>query len=220
MEATPLSGHSLVWYGTDASGGNGATDAPTPDTQASGETTYYVSQVNDVTGCESDRATIVVSIKPQPDQPVIIAEEQSKGVFLLTSSSDTGNQWFFNDAMLSGETTNTLEVSDFGMYTVQVTRDGCVSERSEAFELLPLSLVDTDQEIKIWPNPSKDVVTIDFKTSTKRSVKLLNLNGKVMNAVSSDDFHIEMNVENLPSGVYLIKVQNATNAWTMKMIKM
>lgn len=53
------SGQNLKWY-TGSSGGTASTVPPTPPTSASGTTAYYVSQT--VNGCESNRATLTVTV--------------------------------------------------------------------------------------------------------------------------------------------------------------
>jgi hypothetical protein len=59
--ASPLSatGVSILWYNV-ATGGTGSSSAPTPSTSAVGGFNFYVSQ--SVSGCESQRATIVVNV--------------------------------------------------------------------------------------------------------------------------------------------------------------
>ncbi|MCA0350330.1 MAG: gliding motility-associated C-terminal domain-containing protein, partial [Bacteroidetes bacterium] len=64
LMATPSTGGTLNWYGTNATGGTASATAPTPSTAALGSTTYYVSQT--VGGCESTRAAIVVIVTNQP----------------------------------------------------------------------------------------------------------------------------------------------------------
>ena len=65
LEATATSGEdaseswTLRWYDAD---GNVLASAPTPDVTTAGETTYYVSQVSDVTGAESGRVPVKVSV--------------------------------------------------------------------------------------------------------------------------------------------------------------
>ena len=63
--ATALSatGSSLLWY-TTSTGGTGVTTAPTPNTSTAGTTDYYVSQT--ITGCESPRAAIAVTVNALP----------------------------------------------------------------------------------------------------------------------------------------------------------
>jgi hypothetical protein len=53
-------GSNLVWY-TTATGGTGATTAPTPDTTNPGNTSYWVASTN-ANGCESARTEIVVTV--------------------------------------------------------------------------------------------------------------------------------------------------------------
>jgi gliding motility-associated-like protein len=62
LSATAASGATLIWYGTAASGGVASSTAPIPSTTTVGETKYYVSQSDDVTGEESLRAEIVVNV--------------------------------------------------------------------------------------------------------------------------------------------------------------
>ncbi len=60
LTATALSGATLNWYGTNATGGTASTIAPTPSTATVGTTTYYVSQT--VGLCESPRKAINVIV--------------------------------------------------------------------------------------------------------------------------------------------------------------
>ena len=68
IAAPPLSsnvtGTGTLTYYTTATGGTGTTVAPTPSTTTLGTTTYYISQV--VTGCESPRAALNITIAPPP----------------------------------------------------------------------------------------------------------------------------------------------------------
>lgn len=61
LTASVSPGHQLQWF-TTATGGTGNTTLPTPNTSTVGTTTYYISQVNTTTGCESDRAVIIVNV--------------------------------------------------------------------------------------------------------------------------------------------------------------
>ncbi len=64
------SGTNLLWY-TSASGGTGNSSAPIPSTTTTGNTTYYASQT--VSGCESPRSALVVTINPTPATPVVVS---------------------------------------------------------------------------------------------------------------------------------------------------
>jgi gliding motility-associated-like protein len=59
LTATALANHTLRWYAT-STGGMPITTAPIPSTVLDGTVYYYVSQINDATGCEGARARISV----------------------------------------------------------------------------------------------------------------------------------------------------------------
>lgn len=62
IASTTDSSASLIWYGTNATGGIGSLTAPQPSTSQSGAFTYYVAQK--VGACESERLGISVQINP------------------------------------------------------------------------------------------------------------------------------------------------------------
>ncbi len=88
LTATPSSGGSLNWYGTNATGGSANGNAPIPSTANDGETTYYVSQ--SVNGCESDRSSIKVTVRATPLPVADALKEFCQGVNAeaLTASGD------------------------------------------------------------------------------------------------------------------------------------
>jgi len=66
--ALTATGTALKWY-TVATAGTALTAAPVPTTTAAGTTTYYVSQT--VSGSESPRASIAVTVNATPAAPVV-----------------------------------------------------------------------------------------------------------------------------------------------------
>jgi large repetitive protein len=84
LTANATAGNTLQWY-TTPTGGSGSTTAPTPVTTTAGSTSYYVSQKNDVTGCEGNRAVIVVNVGAVP------AITNASGTNPATCASSTGS---------------------------------------------------------------------------------------------------------------------------------
>lgn len=62
------SGQNIRWFSTPT-GGTGSSTAPTPGTLVPGTFFFYTSQT--VSGCESDRRTIRVIVKPKPEPPKV-----------------------------------------------------------------------------------------------------------------------------------------------------
>jgi|GEM_PF-666129 len=67
---TPLVGHSLRWWGAQATGGNWTSVSQPANASAIGTSNYYVSQVRQSNGCESRRAAIPVTIHPNPSAAI------------------------------------------------------------------------------------------------------------------------------------------------------
>jgi gliding motility-associated-like protein len=103
LTATALAGHTLQWY-TVASGGTASTTAPTPSTVNTGTITFYVSQKNNTTICESPRTAITVTINPSlaiTAQPLATAQTYCiNGTPIDLSVTATGSgttyQWYSN----------------------------------------------------------------------------------------------------------------------------
>ncbi|HRN90893.1 MAG TPA: PKD domain-containing protein [Ferruginibacter sp.] len=115
LTATATGSNTLLWY-TTASGGTGSTTAPTPSTATAGATTYYVSQLNSTTSCESVRSALLVSVF---QSPVITA---------ATGSNPTQCAAANGSIALSGLTPNTSYTVSYtsasGTNTVTLTSNG------------------------------------------------------------------------------------------------
>ncbi|WP_338874213.1 T9SS type A sorting domain-containing protein [Spirosoma sp. SC4-14] len=134
LTATPDNSGTLKWWGTSPSGGSYSTTPTVPSTNASAN--YYVSQV--INGCESDRAVIAVTVKPQPNAPGTSPLEfcQNSSVPTLTASFATSAtpNWYGTNATggTASTTPPTLQSSTPGQttYYVAQTVDGCQSTRA------------------------------------------------------------------------------------------
>lgn len=122
---------TLRWYGTSASGGTALPMAPTPSDTATGQVTYYVSQVLD--GCESPRAALTVQVSRTPGQPSISPPTycQNAGSQPLTAqTTDNGTRlnWFDqNGTALGGAPTPSTSTPGTLTYRVSQSSDaGCV----------------------------------------------------------------------------------------------
>jgi hypothetical protein len=109
LTATAKSGFALVWYGTDATGGTATSTAPVPSTTSVGTTDYFVSQKNTLTGCESPRAKIMVTINETPAAPAVSSASfcQSATATSLTATAGAGNTLLWYDTNATGGTSST-----------------------------------------------------------------------------------------------------------------
>ncbi|MUP44302.1 T9SS type A sorting domain-containing protein [Gramella sp. BOM4] len=144
-EAVPLvatsseNGATFTWYDADE---NELTEAPTPETNAVGTTTYFVTQKD--TYCESDKVEITVQINDLPAPPPLTSEEQlvnfcqgevTTALSATSSGSEYSIKWYGpNDPELALSEAPQPPTNNFGTYSYWVSQtDGntCESEKVE-----------------------------------------------------------------------------------------
>ena len=69
LTASTVTGATLNWYGTNATGGTASATATIPSASTIGNTVYYVSQ--SLGTCEGPRTAITVSVNATPNAPVV-----------------------------------------------------------------------------------------------------------------------------------------------------
>jgi gliding motility-associated-like protein len=113
LSAIPLSGHSLIWYNSDGSLVNGDGTAPTPSTSVSnlGITNYFVSQINDVTGCESPTLNIqIIVLGVGVSNDTLICQTDTAKLMVNTFGASGGStSWTY--LWSTGQTTSTINVN-------------------------------------------------------------------------------------------------------------
>lgn len=118
-------GENLLWYAS-AFGGTGSLSAIIPDTETPGTYTYYVSQT--INNIESERAEIIVEIKPRPVPPVLT----HIGTQLFSNFVGT-NQWYDNGQEILESNNQSYQPVATGFYFVKASENECYSELSDTF---------------------------------------------------------------------------------------
>ncbi len=73
------------------------------------------------------------------------------------------------------------------------------------------------ETLKLFPNPVEDVLNISFRNGTLDSVKIIDLNGKIVFEKSNQLEQLQL--EDLASGVYLIQIKTNTGSVSKKIVK-
>ena len=221
LSATALTGNTLNWYGTNATGGTAATASPTVSNATAGVTDYYVSQVTTATGCEGPRAKLTYTINETPAKPTITKDINNN----LVSSSTYNNSWY-KDATLLSDTTQQIKPSSSGNYYVKVTKNGCSSPLSDANAYVVTAIINysNDESIKIYPNPVRQQLKIDFKINGQTQLKLTmyDLNGKLVfskEKIANGDL---IDLSSISTGNYFIRLiyANGKILFTDKVMKL
>jgi len=114
-----------------------------------------------------------------------------------------------------------LKPSDSGSYYWAVTNPSvpALTLYSKIINLLVLS--ERITEIKMYPNPVKDRLTIDFNdefTGLSR-IEILNFKGELLIREFTDDKSHQVDLRHLPKGIYLIRIQTDYYYHTQVIVK-
>lgn len=168
---------------------------------------FYTIEVTDPNGCKSSSATPVsITLPPTP------TITNNSGI--LTSSSSTGNQWYFNGSLLASQTSQSLSPTQSGDYYVIVTDgNGCSSQSTTVNFTFTGIDNNTNTSFSIYPNPTNGLFMLSFYTNSEKSVTIscTNLLGQtVFNKqleVVNGQQNIELNLSSMSKGIYLVRLE-------------
>lgn len=161
VQAAPLeptgiaSGHTVSWYTVNPGGTAFLVAATyTPETNVVGEKTYYVSQTNPSTGCESKRDSSLVKVNPTPSlpgiNPLTYCEGDSPNA--LTATKDDGNtlNWYYGGTSHATPPSVNTDMAGLTMFYVSQTIPGTGCESGMA--QIPVT---------VNPKPVATVITVN-----------------------------------------------------------
>jgi hypothetical protein len=201
-----ITGNSVNW---------GSTNDPNPYYYF-----FYNMKVSTLAGCVSDKATIVATTAAAPTI--------TKVADSLSSSSLTGNQWYFNDAPIAGEVGQKTKLRQSGAYKVVVTdATGCTQSSNiinHVVTALPPEVVAKEIKLSVSPNPNNGKFNVHFEVKTKAdlTVDLLTSSGQKVFTQSVPGFNgvynREINIGKPSAAYYLLKIEHNKKTYTQKVI--
>lgn len=85
--------------------------------------------------------------------------------------------------------------------------------------LVGLKQADFSHEVRISPNPAADVLRIQTETMFE-AIRIFNTDGRLIFVASKPAQALEIPVENLTSGVYIVRFEKSGEAWATRFVKM
>ncbi|MCX6311619.1 MAG: T9SS type A sorting domain-containing protein [Bacteroidetes bacterium] len=167
--------------------------------------TTYIVYGTDGNGCMGSD-TVAVSLFPLPSVPII-----SRNIAVLTSTSATTYQWYFNSVLIPGATSQSYTPTQNGSYYVVTTdANGC-----QAFSS-PYTMVDVGMNelsssnlINLFPNPNNGIFTAEFdQKGMSATIEIYNVAGQKVfakeiasNGISTTTFELLSD-----SGIYFVMI--------------
>jgi uncharacterized delta-60 repeat protein len=185
-----------VQYSWSPAFGLSDTTIACPTAGPTSSTTYIVFGT-DANGCVSSD-TVSVNLYPIPSVPTI-----TQNIAVLTSSTASSYQWYYNGNPISGATSQSYTPTQNGSYYVVVTdSNGCVSF-SSTFVMNEVGVDEISAgAISLFPNPNNGTFTLQFEEAATGTLRVFDAQGRV---VFADQINAQNAVNinlNAPAGMF------------------
>ncbi|MEQ8925892.1 MAG: T9SS type A sorting domain-containing protein, partial [Fulvivirga sp.] len=185
-----------------------------------GSVTIDANQAGDATFAPAPTVSRTFCINPM--KPVITVNNDNSESVQLSSSSSAGNQWFLNGEAIPSATGATLDVDSEGIYTVQVTVDGCTSAVSDDVALIVTStgLSNRLDAVSVFPNPATNLIQIKGFAGDVSGLQLFDLSGRAQQTTFRVNGNvIESDISAIPNGVYLLMINSKESTQQIRIVK-
>jgi hypothetical protein len=176
--------------------------------------TYYVSAVNSL-GCEGAKVPVMAEIKLVT--PVEISIEGQ----ILTSSYESGNQWYRNGETIEGATGKSIEVTESGFYEVEVSVNGCTTRVGQ--EMSVTAIDEYAGGISLFPNPVAQNLEIALPVNLPATGSVRSQQGQEIGTIefksSENGMKGQFNFTNRSSGLYFVTITQGNVIRTYKIVK-
>ncbi|MCD4788642.1 MAG: PKD domain-containing protein, partial [Bacteroidales bacterium] len=131
----------------------------------------------------------------------------------LSTNNPTTREWFFEGGTpgTSNEQNPLITYNTPGVYDVTLTVTNAYGSDTKIIddyitvdELTGINTVETT-EIKIYPNPAKDILYISF-TENLQFISILNIMGEVVYTQDVSSDLIKVNISDLKEGIYIVRI--------------
>ncbi len=204
LSASPITGASYSWTGPN--GFSSSQQNPIVSSSVSSIMAGIYSVTSIVNGCTSPNSVTLVSVNLSPTIPVI-----SQNGNQLQSSATSGNQWYNQDGVIIGATSQNYSPTASGNYYVVHTVNGCSSISSNFnYTFLSNDEFSLFDNLKIYPNPTHSVVNIDCTSQINllgSKIRIVNSLGQLLLETVINQPLIEINLKSIArQGIYFISI--------------
>jgi len=195
------------------------------------DTTSYSVIVFNTYGC-SDNDTVVVNVKELPfvfiGQDTTICANHS----LLLDAGPGFDNYLWSD----GTTTQTILIDSSGVgigsviYSVTVTQNYCEGEAQIMITFDPCQGISNEDQlvhINVYPNPSSGAFTVEIDNPHQDNIEIAFLNSigqqlynESIPALFSNKIIKDFKIENISTGMYLLRVNTSNKVWLKKVVIM
>ena len=148
--------------------------------------------------------------------------------FNINLPYNTSITWFKNGSPIAGEDSTTLSVTSAGQYTVTGAPDICPDYLQSLGLTLEVVFIECstgtddrfvkDENIKIYPNPAIDQITIESKNEGIRFINLFNNLGQLMYRENISGHKKLIDVSEFDQGIYWMEINKKSKQEFRKIV--
>ncbi|MBA3679651.1 MAG: T9SS type A sorting domain-containing protein [Bacteroidetes bacterium] len=113
-----------------------------------------------------------------------------------------------------------------GTYTYYMQAQNCSATSSLVPVIISVQLCtglnefkNKETNIKVYPNPVKDLLTVDMLFSGKKEILIYNVNGSLMQKIYTTENNYLFSLSEYVAGFYLLKINSDSGSFNYKLIK-
>jgi hypothetical protein len=166
---------------------------------------FWVTVRGNNTLGSGESSLIVINVTSPPTTPLISSTGN-----VLNSNTSPGIQWYNQNGIINGATSQSYSALSTGDYYAIQTLEGCSSEASNILHVVVSGIgeLKKDKAIKVYPNPFTNELIIEIEgNNEKQDFEILNTIGQVVFKGSIID-KTTLRTGNFVPGIYLIKLKN------------
>ncbi len=188
------------------------------------QTGNYWVQVTDSNNCKV-RDTVSVIVHSLPDASFTSTATTIYDYnFFASNQNGVSYQWNFGDGNSSTQKNPSHTFNNTGTYYVSlmvIDSFGCLQSFTDTISIIGSSIQTiTDEGIFIYPNPSKEKLTVQSSQLTINSTRISDVVGKVYSLKSMVyASKTSIDVSSLSSGVYILELKAEDKTITKKFVK-
>ena len=173
---------------------------------------YYII-TNCANGGTSDASeTITATAEPTCNAITnLTARVESYGIVLSWEAAENAVSY---DIYCNGNRISTASTTSYidlqghegdTYYIITNCTNGGTSDASESATAIVTSISEVENNIAIFPNPATDIVEISATQNITR-IEVVSATGQIMHETEVNEESVSINVENLPSGTYFVRI--------------
>lgn len=242
-----LTGVSYRWDFGDGSTGNSYSGSHTYAKAGTYKVclTRYCSSTDSATECQ----TITIANQCKASFSAYVDSARKYRLYLLNQSSNSSGttyKWTFGDGGTSTSRNPTHKYATYGKYqiclTVSIPGTTCSSTycdtigldssgrmlKADGFELEVVDALAGAKDVvntgvKLYPNPTTGKVNINLSDASIQfeTVEIINVQGVVCmkKQIAAGELNLELNIDQFNSGLYFVRLSNATSTTNMRLLK-